>query len=69
MIRIRSINSGKCSGFHMPEEKLRYQTCIGGGYVLKRIIGHSEDDETFPTYVGSRTGCDSTEGVNQLLHS
>ncbi len=24
----RNINSGKCSGFHMPDEKLRYQTSL-----------------------------------------
>ncbi len=35
------------------------------GYVLKRIIGHSEDDETFPTYVSS-TGGYTTIGVNRM---
>jgi hypothetical protein len=46
----------------MPDEKLRYQTCIGG-YVLKRIIGHSEDDESFPTYVSSSPGGYKPKGV------
>ena len=31
------------------------------GYVLKRIIGHSEDDETFPTYVISSPGSDGVK--------